>query len=455
MSNTIGDLLESARARQFIGRSQQVRRIEALLGDRNSHRILVLVGPGGIGKTTLAQHAVTLAGMRNLDVWWLDGAALAWDSGLHEADWLSAGTRMATGKASADETETQSLVVIDGFEHLKAVEEHLFNTVLVSMPATTRFILVGRAMPSPRFLAEPGWRSLIEVCEIAPFTRNEVKEYLETFGADSNRTNEFFAITQGHPLTLSLMTTFSQRPESTELPPKSSTNVVLERFLEHLPDERHRSALQVCAFVPTATRPMLEAVARMDDAGAVIRWLEILSFCNADSGGFRLHSVVQDHIRTQLLRSNPQQAKQICFGLVDYLLRRLESPHRRDITHTLSDLAFLVSRVGSTENPFSVSDPRDVIPRSTLAADMARIREICQGHEGERSLSVLEYWLARGAEGLSYFDSTGTVKGFSLMLRSNQLERNQETADPALQRLYPNSWQPPPMARRPSSHVTG
>jgi hypothetical protein len=49
----LGELLDSERHRNFVGRRREVACFDEAVAGRSPHRVLFVHGPGGIGKTTL------------------------------------------------------------------------------------------------------------------------------------------------------------------------------------------------------------------------------------------------------------------------------------------------------------------------------------------------------------------------------------------------------------------
>ena len=53
MATRLGDLLDDARRRTFVGRRRELASFDDILLGRSPRRVLLVHGPGGIGKTTL------------------------------------------------------------------------------------------------------------------------------------------------------------------------------------------------------------------------------------------------------------------------------------------------------------------------------------------------------------------------------------------------------------------
>ena len=53
MATRLGDLLDDARRRTFVGRRRELASFDDVVLGRSARRVLLVHGPGGIGKTTL------------------------------------------------------------------------------------------------------------------------------------------------------------------------------------------------------------------------------------------------------------------------------------------------------------------------------------------------------------------------------------------------------------------
>ena len=61
MATRLGDLLDDARRRTFVGRRRELASFDDVLLGRSARRVLLVHGPGGIGKTTLLLEYCTRA----------------------------------------------------------------------------------------------------------------------------------------------------------------------------------------------------------------------------------------------------------------------------------------------------------------------------------------------------------------------------------------------------------
>ncbi len=151
----------------FVGRNEEIRSVEKALDE---HRLVSLVGPGGIGKSRLAIAAASEVMERYPDgTWWVDLASA------RDVDALT--SRLATGLGLTSPAECapervvqhlaghpEALIVFDNCEHLLTATSDLIRGLLDQVPALTvlatsrerlglagewRYVVPPMSVPSP------------------------------------------------------------------------------------------------------------------------------------------------------------------------------------------------------------------------------------------------------------------------------------------------------------------
>ena len=138
-----------AYASSFIGRDSE---IEALVDAIGEHRLVSIVGAGGIGKSRLAtETALRMVDAFHEGVWWVDLAPLRDDDDLATRVALTVGAPLGTAPDAEHALRRflhhrETLIVLDNCEHLRASAGQLCETLLaagsgVRVVTTTRAAL--------------------------------------------------------------------------------------------------------------------------------------------------------------------------------------------------------------------------------------------------------------------------------------------------------------------------
>jgi predicted ATPase/DNA-binding CsgD family transcriptional regulator len=118
----------------FVGRADEVARVAGMLGDS---RMVMVTGPGGVGKTRLASEVARQVAARFADGAWLVELAAVGDPALLPAVVAAAmGVQQAPGTSAAESllaalARRQVLLVLDNCEHLRGAVAGLCRTLLL------------------------------------------------------------------------------------------------------------------------------------------------------------------------------------------------------------------------------------------------------------------------------------------------------------------------------------
>jgi len=86
----LGELLDEERHRSFVGRRRELDGFDDAVAGRSSHRVLLVHGPGGIGKTTLLFELRARARAAGRNVVLLDGREVdASPEGFRIVSWIT------------------------------------------------------------------------------------------------------------------------------------------------------------------------------------------------------------------------------------------------------------------------------------------------------------------------------------------------------------------------------
>ncbi len=180
---------------RFAGRRDALAVLSGLLDPLASARILVVHGPGGIGKSALLREAQRLAELAGRPVLTFDGRSLA--SALSD---LQGALTPPTGAQAP-------LIIIDEVEFLGANIVAVREVLLNVLPADARIIVAGRQRPDRSWLAGMLEGMTLDLA-LRPLNDAESRELLARRGVlDHERQDAILAWAAGSPLALTLAAT--------------------------------------------------------------------------------------------------------------------------------------------------------------------------------------------------------------------------------------------------------
>nr|BBH87508.1 hypothetical protein KTC_22590 [Thermosporothrix sp. COM3] len=346
----------------FLGRSQEIAEIGAQLADP-ACRLLTLVGPGGIGKTRLAQEVTSRAGALFPDgVFFVSLAALNRVDGLLPAIAEAMPFRFQPGNLSPHEQffgflrekqPQRMLLVLDNMEHLlegvELVAEMLAATSGLKILATSREALnlqeewlwpvSGLAYPLEEDYAPETYSAVQLFVERARRVRGDFE-----LAEDEQGVVEICRLVEGMPLAIELAVSWLKTLRPADIAQEISRNLDLlatrsrnlpqrHRSMRsvfshswHLLDEQERDVfMKISVFRGGFTRDAAEVV-----AGAALTTLAGLIdkslLRRKTSGRFEVHELLRQYGEEQLEATG--QAGAIRQAFSDYTLGRLHQLER-------------------------------------------------------------------------------------------------------------------------------
>jgi hypothetical protein len=193
----------------FAGRRREMAMIEAMAPDDVPLSVLLIHGPGGIGKSALMREIGRRGACAGCLVVWIDGSEIGSDpDALEEA---------LAGAWSYD----RPLVLIDDYDRMAALERHLRGTLLPSLPRHALAAIAGRRPPD-RSWFEGGWEAVAVALPLGPLPPDEARELLATHGlAQDPRLAAIVEWSAGWPLVLR-MAADAARADPDWLPPAAA-----------------------------------------------------------------------------------------------------------------------------------------------------------------------------------------------------------------------------------------
>src|SRR3954469_6060153 len=191
-ARTLADRLAEADEQRFVGRRRELALFDRLLVDEPPFHIVLLHGPGGMGKSTLLREIARRGRAAGFAPVMVDGRALDPVPGAIES-----------ALAGVEEL-WRPLLLFDTFERIEALGGWMRERLLPSLPAAAIVVLAGRRPPDPDWM-QGGWESLVVEVPLEPLGDEEPLELVHAHGvADEPAARELLRWAEGSPLALTL-----------------------------------------------------------------------------------------------------------------------------------------------------------------------------------------------------------------------------------------------------------
>lgn len=331
MKPTLGQRLERLDRSSFVGRARELAAFEELLAEEPAANVLLVHGPGGVGKSTLLREAARRAAGRGWTIHWIEGRELA-----PVPDALES----ALGVARA---EVRPLVVLDDYERCTALGSYLRRGVIPTLPAGALVVVCGRELPEPAWFSG-GLERLVRDLPLGGLSDSEAHRLLAASGAlDEPDAERVVTWAAGSPLALTLAADAAAAgatPSGDQgaQPSPDTVRALCRRLLDAELTDEHLDVLAVAAIARVTTRELLAEVLAHRDATDGYRWLSARSFTEPLGAGLALHELVRRPLASDLRRREPEREAELRRRVADHLYRRAA----RDELVLSIDLAHLI-----------------------------------------------------------------------------------------------------------------
>ncbi len=326
---TLGARLIDRDRDRFVGRDDELAFLERCLSGDPSISVVLVHGPGGIGKSTLLRELGRRAPSRGYELFFVEGRDLAPMPDALEAV-------LSGARASA-----RPLVLIDTYERMTALDGYLRRGLLPSLPDSAVVVIAGRLEPDPAWFSG-GWEGVATALELRALSPRDALSLLAAHGLHDDRAPAVVEWAEGSPLALALAAETAavdtdwapdlgaERPEI--------VRSLIRRVAESELSGARLSALGVAAIARVTTVDLLRNVLPEADAEIEYDRLGSLTFTEPLSDGLTLHELVRKALRADLRHRDQQRERELRRRIIDYLYERA----RRGDPLVAIDMAHLI-----------------------------------------------------------------------------------------------------------------
>jgi hypothetical protein len=410
----------------------------ALASDEPPWAVLFVHGPGGVGKTTLLDAYVRVAQGMGVSSAFLDGRTVdPSPAGFRIALQSAMGLMPSDDPCQAFSPERDSLLILDNYEYLAPLDTWLRDEFLPGLPARTRVVIAGKNPPAPAWRTDSGWGDIVQVVSLRNLRPDESRAYLTTRHVRDDLHDAILAFTHGHPLALSLVAdTVLMGETSGVVRPINDPDIVralLERFVQGIPSEAHRRALDVCAHARVTTEALLSDVLGPDAAPRLFDWLRGVSFIECGPRGLFPHDLARDVLDADLRWRNLDHYLQLHRSIRAHVVRNVQESLALDRQWAFFDLLYLHRNSPVMQPFFNWSTLGGAYSEPAKPDDHPAIIDMVRRHEGPESAAIARHWIERQPEAFIVFrEARGDAIGFIASLALHDTTPDDEAVDPAI-----------------------
>jgi AAA ATPase domain len=313
VTGTLATRLVDRDRHRFVGRAAELAVLERCLGDEPPASVVLVHGPGGIGKSTLLRELARRARTRGRDVYFVEGRELPPMPDALEAV-------LAEARSS-----DAPLVLIDTYEQMTALDGYLRRGLLPSLPARVVVVIAGRAAPEAAWF-QGGWEGVASELELKALPPEDALALLATHGLHDERAEAIVSWADGSPLALALAADTAavdkgwNPTRGTDSP--EIVRSLIRRLVENEIEGVRLSALAVASIARVTTVELLRAVLPDSDADEAYRGLRGLTFTEPLGDGLTLHELVRRALWADLRRRDQELERELRRRIVDHLYER-------------------------------------------------------------------------------------------------------------------------------------
>jgi hypothetical protein len=351
---------------RFVGREAELAMLERCLSDEPPASVVLVHGPGGIGKSTLLRELARRARELGREVFFVEGRELPPMPDALEA--VLAGARSSEAP----------LVLIDTYERMTALDGYLRRGLLPSLPERAVVVIAGRGAPDPAWFAG-GWEGVAVELELHALAPEEGLALLATHGLVDKRAEAIVEWAGGSPLALALAADTAEADSEWSPVGDADRPEIVRSLIRRLAQTEiesvRLSALGVAAIARVTTIELLRDVLPDSDPDAAFRRLSTLTFTEPLGDGLTLHELVRKALWADLRRRDQERERELRRRIVDHLYERAKRGNLLlaiDMAHLIENEAIKWGFGWEGSADYRIDDPRPGDAEAIHAALAAR-----------------------------------------------------------------------------------
>jgi hypothetical protein len=312
-AGTLGARLSDRDRDRFVGRAAELAFLERCLDDDAPASVVLIHGPGGIGKSALLRELARRADRRGRETFLVEGRDLPPMPDALEA--ILAGA----------ESSEDPVVLIDSYERMTGLDGYLRRGLLPSLPAGTTVVIAGRQGPNPAWFSG-GWEGVATELELGSLSREEAFELLAAYGLRDDRAPAVLDWAGGSPLALALAAATAAADRDWTPATGAEKPEIVRSLIRRLAEAEllgvRLSALGVAAIARITTVDLLSSALPDSDPLVAYERLQELTFTEPLGDGLTLHELVRKALRADLRRRDSERERELRRRIVDHLYER-------------------------------------------------------------------------------------------------------------------------------------
>ncbi|WP_448627279.1 AAA family ATPase [Geodermatophilus sp. URMC 64] len=431
----LGEVLDAAGRRTFVGREAELARFTDALRGRTPQRIFLVHGEGGIGKSTLLDEFRCRALAAGRPAVLIDG---------REVDPSPEGVRAALARAlpsgppRLDELSGLALFV-DHYEQLTPADRWIRRELLPDLPGDGLAVLAGRDAPDPAWRRLPGWCELGAVLGLDCLSERESVEFLVRSGVPADRHGALVSLSRGHPLALAMLAdAVAEGPLPSELAAAPDlVSALLEGVVSQVPGEAHAMGLATCTVAWSTTEDLLAQTVG-DAAPEVWDWLARQPYVSRGPRGLILHDLARDVLTAELDRRSPERQRRLHRIVHDRVVGEIRAASGPERQHAAQQLLFLHRHSPLTGVLWTLRSRGSAAVAPGTPEDHPQVIALVERFLGRDNADLARRWLAEVPDCLQVVRQDGDVAGYAIGLlhpTGSALERQDPVVRAVLQHV--------------------